>query len=191
MTSWITKSAQPSRFYLSVHLKIRRCLLAPRVTSSSLWISAGLLVSWWRVTSWYKTLCLCNNNFIEHLWERAFTSSSAAWFYIFQLPKWHMLQETNTESSRHPVRTLSCVLRWRQAGVNHDGQYQSAPTFIVSLTCRRALKRTYIAIVNLNHGGNSREEHLMTVHKPQMDRYIFIIKSKRWVNHNIMRLIQD
>lgn len=108
------KSVQLNRFYWSIRLKIRQCLLAHLVTSSSLWFSGGLLMSWWKVISWYKTLSLCNNNFIEHLWGQAFMSSMAAWFYIFPLTKWHMLLETNTESRGTSSQTCQATW-WHQA----------------------------------------------------------------------------
>lgn len=112
------KSVQLNRFYWSIRLKIRQCLLAHLVTSSSLWFSGGLLMSRWKVISWYKTLSLCNNNFIEHLWGQAFMSSMAAWFYIFPLTKWHMLLETNTESRGTSSQTCQATW-WHQAMLVH------------------------------------------------------------------------
>lgn len=123
VTSWNREICAAEQIFIwAFSLKIRQCLLAHLVTPSSLWFSGGLLMSWWKVISWCKTLSLCNNNFIGHLWEQGFMSSMAAWFYIFLLTKWHMLLETNTESSG----TSSQNLTNHMVAPGHAGPYTSA-----------------------------------------------------------------
>lgn len=119
VTSWNREICAAEQIFIwAFSLKIRQCLLAHLVTPSSLWFSGGLLMSWWKVISWCKTLSLCNNNFIGHLWEQGFMSSMAAWFYIFLLTKWHMLLETNTESSGTSSQTWQTTW-WHPATLVH------------------------------------------------------------------------